>query len=234
MSRVLVVDADPGVLYWAKTWLQSDGLDLEVALTGLQGLDLARRQRPDLVLLDAQVALREPDAVAALRQLDAACPMILLTADRSRKPEEVVNHVDVFDRVVKPLDLRRLREVVERALEASRRRVPARLPNPSVEAPAPHAPAALPFHSATPAAPDFSPGETFLAPLAEFTRELLGQQAPELYRQIHREVDRVVLNLILRSVNGNQVKASEMLGISRTTLRSKLRSLRPQDGRHSS
>jgi two-component system nitrogen regulation response regulator GlnG len=38
-------------------------------------------------------------------------------------------------------------------------------------------------------------------------------------------VDRVVLGAVLRHVGGSQVKASQLLGISRTTLRAKLRAL---------
>jgi two-component system nitrogen regulation response regulator GlnG len=45
---------------------------------------------------------------------------------------------------------------------------------------------------------------------------------PELYRHVIQTIDRVVLEEVLKHVKGNQVHASELLGMSRTTLRSKL------------
>src|ERR1700722_6002920 len=53
-------------------------------------------------------------------------------------------------------------------------------------------------------------------------RDLLAFGSPELYRRVIAEVDRVVLAEVLRHVGGNQVHASELLGISRTTPRAKL------------
>ena len=53
-------------------------------------------------------------------------------------------------------------------------------------------------------------------------RDLLAFGSPDLYRKVVAEVDRVVLAEVLRHVGGNQVHASELLGISRTTLRAKL------------
>jgi two-component system nitrogen regulation response regulator GlnG len=54
---------------------------------------------------------------------------------------------------------------------------------------------------------------------------LLCAGEPDIYRRVSLEVDRVALVAVLRHVKGNQVQASELLGISRTTLRAKLRSL---------
>jgi two-component system nitrogen regulation response regulator GlnG len=53
-------------------------------------------------------------------------------------------------------------------------------------------------------------------------RDMLAFGTPDIYRRVIAEVDRVVLEEVLRHVGGNQVHASELLGISRTTLRAKL------------
>jgi two-component system nitrogen regulation response regulator GlnG len=61
--------------------------------------------------------------------------------------------------------------------------------------------------------------------VARLTAGLLRAGEPDIYRRISLEVDRVVMNAVLRHTKGNQVQASELLGISRTTLRVKLRAL---------
>jgi len=61
-----------------------------------------------------------------------------------------------------------------------------------------------------------------LVEVREMVRALLASGGTDIYRQVIREVDRVVLDEALASFQGNQVHASEILGISRTTLRAKL------------
>jgi nitrogen regulation protein NR(I) len=61
--------------------------------------------------------------------------------------------------------------------------------------------------------------------VARLVRELLKLGRGNIYYDLQTAVDRVVLNSVLEHVKGNQVEAAELLGISRNTLRSKLRSL---------
>ena len=61
--------------------------------------------------------------------------------------------------------------------------------------------------------------------VARLVQEALAQRRGNIYDEVHAAVDRVVLREVLEHVRGNQVEAAEVLGISRTTLRSKLRSL---------
>ena len=61
--------------------------------------------------------------------------------------------------------------------------------------------------------------------VAALVKSLLRAGEPDIYRRLCLEVDRVVLETVLAHVTGNQVQASELLGISRTTLRAKLGAL---------
>ncbi|MFW5692836.1 MAG: helix-turn-helix domain-containing protein [Thermoguttaceae bacterium] len=68
-----------------------------------------------------------------------------------------------------------------------------------------------------------------LADLARFVRRLLPSHGGNLYRCIQQEIDRIALGEVLRHTRGNQVQASQILGMSRTTLRAKLSSLGMDD-----
>jgi nitrogen regulation protein NR(I) len=61
--------------------------------------------------------------------------------------------------------------------------------------------------------------------IAEMVDELMRRGEADIYQKITAAVDRVVLETVLRHVKGHQVHAAEVLGISRTTLRAKMRSL---------
>jgi two-component system nitrogen regulation response regulator GlnG len=61
--------------------------------------------------------------------------------------------------------------------------------------------------------------------LAQLVEDLLRRGEPDVYRRASLAADRVILEAVLRHARGNQAEASEVLGISRTTLRAKLRAL---------
>ncbi len=61
--------------------------------------------------------------------------------------------------------------------------------------------------------------------LAGHVQRLLHSGETDIYRKACEAADRVILEAILRHTRGNQVQASELLGISRTTLRAKMKAL---------
>jgi two-component system nitrogen regulation response regulator GlnG len=69
------------------------------------------------------------------------------------------------------------------------------------------------------------PADPVALDVGRLTANLLRAGEPDIYRRVYLAVDRVVVETVLRHAHGNQVQASELLGISRTTLRAKLRAL---------
>jgi two-component system nitrogen regulation response regulator GlnG len=61
--------------------------------------------------------------------------------------------------------------------------------------------------------------------LGAYISQRLGADARDLYAEVHREVDRLLLPRVMEFTQGNQNQAARLLGIARQTLRQKLRDL---------
>ncbi|ELV08524.1 helix-turn-helix domain-containing protein [Wohlfahrtiimonas chitiniclastica] len=64
--------------------------------------------------------------------------------------------------------------------------------------------------------------ESVKTALNEISLQLDGKYPPNLYRLVLSEVERPLFEKVLEYTNGNQSKASEILGITRSTLKKKL------------
>lgn len=62
--------------------------------------------------------------------------------------------------------------------------------------------------------------------IRNYIGSLLGTKGFNLYNIIISEVERVLISSVLRETNGNQIKASKILGINRNTLRKKIKDLK--------
>lgn len=58
-----------------------------------------------------------------------------------------------------------------------------------------------------PGVPDAAPPPLGVMDLAYFTVSLLRVEEPDIYRRAYREMDKIVLETVLRHVKGNQVRA---------------------------
>jgi DNA-binding NtrC family response regulator len=87
---------------------------------------------------------------------------------------------------------------------------------------------------ADPEAASFSGEPEFpFVKLVEYVARLLADGKPDIYRHVIHEVDRHMLHEVMTHCRNNQLQAAERLGISRMTLRSKLRSLGMLSSRNS-
>jgi two-component system nitrogen regulation response regulator GlnG len=111
-----------------------------------------------------------------------------------------------------PGNIRELQSVLKQALLQARGTtlLPAFLPD-SIGAPRTAAAAAPPADES--------------APLESFIRQRLRAGSDELYQETLRRVEQFLLPLVLQSTGGNKLQAARILGMSRMTLRAKLREL---------
>jgi two-component system nitrogen regulation response regulator GlnG len=127
MPKLLVVDDEPNVLYSIERTFRSDDLEVFVARTGGQGIDLVGQLRPDAVVLDVRLPdMSGLDAFDRIREIDPRLPVVFITAYAETETAIEAMKRGGYDYLLKPFDFHQLREVVRRALELSRfRHVPA-------------------------------------------------------------------------------------------------------------
>jgi DNA-binding NtrC family response regulator len=126
MARVLVVDDEPAVLFTLKEVLAERGHEPVTATSGREAL--GRLDGVDAVVTDLSMPGMDGLALlAAIRERDAALPVVLLTAHGSEKVAVAAMKAGAYDYAAKPFDIDELTAVVERALEARRLRSATRI-----------------------------------------------------------------------------------------------------------
>lgn len=107
--RLLLVEDDPAIGRALTGALEAEGYDVSWARTGTDGLDLARRVEPELVLLD--LGLPDLDGVEVCRTLRSQSPdtaIVMLTARRDEIDVVLGLDAGANDYVTKPFRLAEL------------------------------------------------------------------------------------------------------------------------------
>lgn len=120
MAKILLVEDNEMNRDMLSRRLTKRGYQMIMALDGQQGVDLAREESPDLILMDMSLPVLDGwEAAKRLKSLDETrrIPIIALTAhamtgDREKAVEAGCNDFDT-----KPVDLARLLEKIEALLD---------------------------------------------------------------------------------------------------------------------
>src|ERR1700685_4693588 len=132
MSTLLVIDDDRTVLYTIERTFQGSGISVLTAKTVKEGLEQIER-KPDVVLLDIMLPEGSGlEAVEKIQALDPKLPIIFITAGGNSDTTIEAMKLGAYDYLLKPLDLPKLKDLVDRALEIRR------LMQVRVELPAPN------------------------------------------------------------------------------------------------
>ncbi len=106
--RILVVDDQPINVQLLKRKLEREGMQVIVAYSGQEALDLVARDKPELILLD--VMMPEMDGIEVCQRLQAneetrSIPVIFVTARTSKEGKLEGLGVGAVDYITKPIDL---------------------------------------------------------------------------------------------------------------------------------
>ncbi len=134
MKTLLVIDDEESVRYSFRSIFAVEGTAVLTAASGAEGLALLRAENPDVVVVDLQLPDQSGlEVFAEIQTLAPKKPVIFITAHGTTQTAIEAMKRGAFDYLVKPLDLERLTQVIERAFDAARlMSVPAVLPAESV------------------------------------------------------------------------------------------------------
>jgi two-component system alkaline phosphatase synthesis response regulator PhoP len=106
-KKILVVDDEPDILKIVSFRLGKAGYDIITAGDGKTALDLIRKERPDLILLDLRIPVVDGYEVARQVKTDEklkSIPIIFLTASSVSTIEKKAKDFQAADSIIKPFD----------------------------------------------------------------------------------------------------------------------------------
>lgn len=107
-QHILIIEDEPGLAESVRYALEAEGFEVTVSESGFAGLEAARRDSPDLVLLD--LMLPEMSGLDVCRQLrlSSDVPIIMLTAKDSEADKVTGLELGADDYMTKPFSMREL------------------------------------------------------------------------------------------------------------------------------
>ncbi len=118
-KKILLVDDEEDVLRTVGFRLQSSGYDVVTASDGLEGLEKAHSEKPDLVILDLMLPKMDGYKVCAFLKKDTRyrnIPIIMFTAKAGDLDKKIGLEVGADAYVMKPFEPPELVEAVEKLL----------------------------------------------------------------------------------------------------------------------
>jgi len=107
-SLILVVDDEPKIVRLARDYLEKNGFRVVTAADGGAALAMARREKPDLIVLDLLLPGMDGREVCRILRTESDVPIIMLTALSEESDQIVGLEIGADDYIVKPFSPRAL------------------------------------------------------------------------------------------------------------------------------
>jgi len=107
-SKILIVEDDPNLMAILKYNLLKEGYSLVIAVDGAQAVEIARREKPDLILLDVMLPVLSGFEVCRILRKGMSVPIMMLTAKTEEVDKIVGLEIGADDYMTKPFSMREL------------------------------------------------------------------------------------------------------------------------------
>ncbi len=119
-KKILVVDDERDIVKALMIRLQGAGYDVVTAFDGAQGVFMAHKEKPDLIILDIRMPAGNGFSVAQRLKHSThtfTIPVIFLTGSPEKNAEEKAMAMGARFYIKKPYDPEELLDAIKRALE---------------------------------------------------------------------------------------------------------------------
>lgn len=107
-DKILIVEDDRNLLDTLKYNLRKEGYDVVTAADGAQALDMARKEKPALIILDIMLPKISGFEVCRILRKEMIVPILMLTAKAEETDKIVGLEIGADDYMTKPFSLREL------------------------------------------------------------------------------------------------------------------------------
>ena len=115
-KKILIVEDDHNISELLQLYLKNEGYETVIANDGGEGIDQFRRFRPDLVLLDLMLPVRDGWGVLRTIRQDSKVPVIMLTAKGETSDKVTGLKQGADDYITKPFEMKEVLARVEAVL----------------------------------------------------------------------------------------------------------------------
>lgn len=120
-KKILLVDDETGLVELMKMRLEREGYEVIAGYDGQEALGKARKEKPDLIILDLMLPKLDGYKVCGLLKKDARyskIPIIMFTARAEEEDRKIGEEVEADAYIVKPFEpkllLTKIKELLER------------------------------------------------------------------------------------------------------------------------
>jgi DNA-binding response OmpR family regulator len=119
-KKILIVDDERDIVKVLMIRLQANGYEVVTAFDGAQGVFMAHKEKPDLIILDIRMPAGDGFSVAERLKSSTytfTIPVIFLTGSPETSAEEKAMELGARFYIKKPYDPEELLDAVKRAIE---------------------------------------------------------------------------------------------------------------------
>lgn len=116
-KKILIADDEKNMIWAMKKALKNEGYRIITAADGVEAVEMARQEEPDLILLDLKMPKKDGmEALKEIKSLNGKVPVIMITAHGTMESAIEAMKLGALDYISKPFDLEELKVVIEKAL----------------------------------------------------------------------------------------------------------------------